>query len=181
MARKRAASTQRLVIDASVARAAGGQHATHPASKRCRDFLQTVLDVCHKAVVTPEIGAEWRRHRSRFFQLWRVSMEARKKVWRAVCSEQLADVERVCGALATPGQQEVARKDLHLIKAALGADRIVVSLDDAAREVFSLAAQSCPELRTIYWVNPAHEDDAGGWLQTEADPNALRLLGSRRA
>ena len=48
-----------LVIDASVARAAGGAEATAQVSRECRDFLSTVLTVCHQIVMTPEISEEW--------------------------------------------------------------------------------------------------------------------------
>ncbi len=39
--------SKRLVIDASIARSAGGNEATIPCSKHCRDFLKSVLEICH--------------------------------------------------------------------------------------------------------------------------------------
>src|SRR5215471_15279536 len=74
--------SKRLVIDASVARAAGGEDADSPTAKYCRDFLKAVLSICHHVVMTPEISEEWKQHQSRFTSQWRVSMEARKKVER---------------------------------------------------------------------------------------------------
>lgn len=41
-----------LVIDTSVVGAAGGPDATYPTSVHCRDFLQAVLDICHRVVIT---------------------------------------------------------------------------------------------------------------------------------
>lgn len=41
-------SSKRLVIDASVARASGGDDAIFPASKHCRDVLLATLCVCHR-------------------------------------------------------------------------------------------------------------------------------------
>ena len=46
--------SKRLVIDASVARAAGGEDATYPISVSCRDFLKAVLDLSHRVVMTPD-------------------------------------------------------------------------------------------------------------------------------
>ncbi len=55
--------SKRLVVDASVAGAAGA--AEHALSKTSRDFLQEVLTICHQIVMTPRILAEWKRHRSK--------------------------------------------------------------------------------------------------------------------
>jgi hypothetical protein len=74
--------SRRLVIDASVARSSGGEAATYPTSKHCRDFLKATLKICHRVVMTPDIMEEWRAHQSGFARRWRVSMEARKKVER---------------------------------------------------------------------------------------------------
>ena len=57
--------SKRLVIDASVARAAGGEDATFPISVYCRDFLQAVLDISHRVVMTPDIRDEWNKHQSK--------------------------------------------------------------------------------------------------------------------
>ncbi|MGA9382780.1 MAG: hypothetical protein WBV73_28800 [Phormidium sp.] len=59
-----------LVIDASVARAAGGESAKSPTSKYCRDFLLAVLDISHRVVMTPDIRKEWDKHQSSFARTW---------------------------------------------------------------------------------------------------------------
>jgi hypothetical protein len=43
-------ASRRLVIDASVAHAAGDSKATVPIAKNCRDFLEAVLSICLRAV-----------------------------------------------------------------------------------------------------------------------------------
>jgi len=68
-----------LVIDASVARAAGDV-SMNPTSRNCREFLQTVLQICHRMALTAPIQEEWNRHQSRFARDWRTSMVARKKI-----------------------------------------------------------------------------------------------------
>jgi hypothetical protein len=69
-------TSRRLVIDADVARSAGGEQATHPRSKHCRDFPRAVLEICHRLVLTPLTGDEWKRHRSRFAATWLGQMYA---------------------------------------------------------------------------------------------------------
>jgi hypothetical protein len=72
--------SKRLVIDASVARAAGGEDATYPISVYCRDFLEAVLDLSHRVVMTPDIRDEWNKHQSRYACIWRRQMVAKKKL-----------------------------------------------------------------------------------------------------
>jgi hypothetical protein len=72
------ADSKLLVIDASVAHAAGWSD--HPDSSAGRHFLRAVLDVCHQMVLTPEVAEEWRRHQSKYTRTWRTEMYARKKV-----------------------------------------------------------------------------------------------------
>ena len=72
--------TRGIVIDADVARAAGDSPDGSGVAKACRDFLQAVLEICHHAVWTPEIAAEWKRHASRFSRKWRVQMAGRRKL-----------------------------------------------------------------------------------------------------
>jgi hypothetical protein len=56
-----------------------------------------------------------------------------------------------------------------LIELALGTDKIIVSLDETAREAFRKASQSVADLRSIFWVNPTlPEDKALEWLKDKA-------------
>ena len=70
-------------------------------------------------------------------------------------------------------------KDTHLIEAANCNDRIVASLDEAARRLFNgLAAAGNQELRSIVWVNPERsEETATDWLDHGASDEAERRLG----
>jgi hypothetical protein len=60
---------------------------------------------------------------------------------------------------ATEKEREAARKDFLLIEAALLADRIVISLDDIARNLFARAAQTVGELRGFAWINPDQAEE----------------------
>ena len=73
-------------------------------------------------------------------------------------------------------------KDIHLVEAALQADKIVISMDDTVRHCLHDIAFSIGVLKHIIWVNPyTGEDNAIGWLQDGAKPEKERLLGALKA
>lgn len=175
MAKKR--GRVRLVIDASVLRAAGESEA--PSSRECRLFLESVLRICHRAVASRALTAEWRRNRSRIGRLWLVQMFARKKV-EIFESEASVTVDAE-GLDLTARQRRALLKDLHLVKTALQADWRVVSLDDGARTIFAHAAGSITALQRLVWVNPvAPEERAIEWLEAMCPQEAARTLGRSR-
>jgi hypothetical protein len=170
------ANSKRLVIDASVARAAGMTE--HPTSRACRQALQAILVVCHRIAVTQGLADEWKNHRSRYFVSWRASMTARKKVvWvepRWEDELRAAIDEHDC----SEASRREMRKDVHLISAALGSDRIVIPLDDSARGLFGTLANDEATLRDIAWINPARTQEGPvDWLQRGASREAKRCLG----
>src|SRR5260370_37873028 len=72
-------ASQFLVIDTSIAQAAGPEGAGHPTAKHCRDFLLVIFDVCQRVVFTAAIEEEWKEHQSGFARKWRRAMFAQKK------------------------------------------------------------------------------------------------------
>src|SRR5271156_2417038 len=70
--------SRRLVIDASVASAAGQTLA--PASRRCREFLQAVLRISHRATMTPLLKQESKLHQSLLARAWLAEMTSKAKV-----------------------------------------------------------------------------------------------------
>src|SRR3984957_2975155 len=116
-----AAVSKRLVIDAPVASAPG--LTMNPDSRRCREALQAVLGISHRATMTPLLRLEWKRHQSLFARAWLAEMTSRAKV------EGIADVRNEDLRAEAPATAS-AQKDLHLIEAALATDKIVISLDD---------------------------------------------------
>jgi hypothetical protein len=169
-----------LVIDASVARAAGGKDATSPISVCCRNFLQTVLDIGYRFVMTPDIKEEWNKHQSYFAKRWRSSMVAKKKLEYYSDIQVNRDLWDVMDRLAeTDKQRQEMFKDIRLIEAALATDKTIISLDDkTARRFFAKAAAEFDELKTIVWVNPGKiEENSIEWLQNGAEPERERSLG----
>ncbi len=173
--------SKRLVIDASVARAAGDEGATYPKSVHCRDFLQAGLKICHQVVMTPAIKAEWDKHQSKFALTWRRQMVAKKK-WNyleiSINDSLWTEIESIA---AHVGNKRIAEmtKDLCLIEAALATDKIVISLDDnTARKFFSEASVKIDELKDIVWVNPdkIEEERPIEWLRNGAKAESDRLL-----
>ncbi len=162
-----AASPRRFVIDASVASAAG--LAMHEDSRRSREFLQAVLRISYRAVMTPLLRGEWARHRSLFSKLWLAEMTSKRKV------DELADAPNEALRAEAPARRSV-QKDLYLVEAALNTDEIVISLDEVARAELALPAAS-----EVMWVNPV----VGGghvvyWLNNGAEPVDEWRLGTRR-
>ena len=170
--------SKRLVIDSDVTQASGSEEATHPRAKHCRDFLQKMLSLSHSIVMTPEISNEWKRHRSGFARRWRVSMDARKKVYRinAPADEGLRD--KIEGTATNPEESEDMQKDFHLLDAALATDHTIISLDETVRGLFARATQRVGEIRDIVWVNPerVEKEEPLVWLQNGAPPEECRKL-----
>lgn len=173
-----AKTSRRIVIDASIAQSSGKEDATYPRSKHCRDFLLTVLEVCHRVVMTTEILEEWNRHQSSFARGWRVSMVARKKLSRIeVVPDQILR-DKITRTATKEVDREAILKDLRLIDAAIATDLIIASLDETVRELFRRAATNVGELRNIVWTNPElAEENCISWLAEGARAERKRKLG----
>ena len=174
----RAVDSKRLVIDTDVAQASGSETATHPRAEHCRDFLQKVLLLSHSVVMTPEISNEWKKHQSGFARRWRVSMDARKKVYRvnAQADKELRD--KITETATGENEVEDIRKDFHLLEAALATDQTIISLDETVRGCFARATRHVGEIRDIVWVNPERmeEEEPLVWLENGAPPEDYRKL-----
>lgn len=172
-----------LVIDASVARAAGSEGATNPTAANCREFLKQALAICHRLAWTQEISDEWRRHQSNFTRKWRVAMVSRKKVVQ-IDTGSLGKTEDSILQLATSAKgREIIEKDLPLVAAALASDKTIISLDDEARNQFEMIAARSGPLRRIAWVNPdgPTDTDVDRWLKSGAKPTQTIMLGASHA
>ena len=171
-------TSRRLVIDASVLAAAGGLDKTHPTGASCREFLREVRSVCHRIILTDDIATEWDRHRSNYSATWRQSMVSLRKVDARVLEGSSDLRARIADSTADPSVARIMLKDLRLIEAALAADSIVVSLDEAVHGHFARAAVRIEELRAIVWVNPTVPTEQSiRWLKAGAKGEKARRLG----
>ncbi len=169
-----------LVIDASIARAAG-EISKHPTSRDCREFLQAVLKVCHRMVMTQDIRAEWNKHQSRYARAWRTSMVARKKIEFTAVAPHLTLERRVERAVSDAYLAAIIDKDRRLIEAALVTEQRVISLDDHVRRHLQDHIARLPEACLICWVNSCTPDEqAIAWLESGAPAERPRTLGHAR-
>jgi len=171
--------SKRLVIDASIASASGGEKATFPTSKHCRDFLKEVLRICHRVVWTEEIISEWNRHQSNFARSWRATMDGKRNKVFPLKEQTNANLrQRIREAALHEKDWQEMEKDCHLIEAALAADLAVLSVEENVRRRFARIAPHVEELRTIMWVNPAKEaEHCMEWLSRGASPEPERRFG----
>ena len=166
-----------LVVDADVLQSAG--ESEHPVSSACREFLKSVMRICHRIVVTRELSDEWRRHLSRFSRPWLLEMYKRDK--RVSCEPRRDEGLRTRILDAVEGETDKAavEKDMHLIEAAMANENRVVSLDSTVRDILRVAAGSIRELRPLVWVNPADESESAiTWLKEGARAEDKRTLGA---
>jgi hypothetical protein len=169
--------SRRLVVDASVARSAGTTE--HPTSQLCRQFLNAMLTICHKVVMTDDIGREWRNHGSGYSISWLAAMQRRRKLLRVAPSEEhsrLINAQLAAADLPDVRRAEI-EKDLLLVLAALASDRIVASLDDRMRKLLGDLAPVSTVVGNLVWVNPATDEEAAvDWLERGARSEPARTI-----
>ena len=158
-----------LVVDASIAHAAGGEKAHHTNGIRARDFLIAVSKANHKIGMTPAIRDEWDRHQSDFARKWRKNMVATKKL---VAQSVLKDEELrgMIDELDISQKGKLAMlKDCHLLEAAWAFDHRIASSDDIARNLFRQASLTIKIICELIWVNPIAEAEiVQNWLKQGA-------------
>ena len=155
--------SKRLVVNASVARAAGGKEATVSVSISCTEFLETFRDECsHHVVMTPELSEEWEENQSQFAATWLRSMIARKRFDYVEPPMNQALRDEIEGTAVHENEIEVMQKDFHLLEAARETDQTIISLDETIRRLFAHATQHVGEIRDIIWVNPEYKEEGAG-------------------
>ena len=177
----RAKSLKRLVVNASVARAAGGVDATDSVSINCTEFLETFRDESsHHVVMTFELSEEWDEHQSNFAAEWLGNMIATRRFHYIELPQNRALYDEIEATAVEEKDINAMLKDFHLLGAALATDQTVISLDETIRGLFKRASQSVGEIRDIIWVNPDRtaEEQPIIWLQNGALPEAHRHLSS---
>jgi hypothetical protein len=170
--------SKRLVIDACVASSAGNEKTSHPIGKNCRDFLKYVLSICHQVVFTLEVKKEWHSHKSKFATEWLTSMYSRKKVVNIENCYRKDEIREKLSSLKVSDRDiEAMTKDVHLLEAALASDKIVISIDKEARDLFSKASKTIGEIKEIGWCDPTDRPtEIKTWLEEGAEIESEKLL-----
>lgn len=161
----------RIVVDASVARAAGGLNGTAPVSVLSRGVLDEIRAAGLHLAMSPDILAEWRRHRSRYASVWLHDMYGRKRVKRIEPASE--DVAREAIGRCSEKKRLAMEKDLLLLEAALAADQRVISLDEVVRELFASLSHSVGSIAHILWNCPLSADCVE-WIRS-GTPDVLEL------
>jgi hypothetical protein len=166
-----------LVIDASIARAAGTLESKDLTGIRCRDFLIAVRSVCHRMAWSAAIKVEWDKHHSKYAALWLVTMMNLKKL-RPVKDERQEELRQTIERHSLDANVgAIMLKDAHLVEAALATDSRIAALDETVRGHFRRLAATHEPLRRINWVNPAAEDEeVVAWLEEGARLERARRL-----
>jgi hypothetical protein len=166
---------RRIVIDACVASSAG-ETSEDPTSRCCREFLEEVLQICHRMVLTSELRREWNDHCSPFALRWWATMESRRMVERV---EEKRDIRPdISSSARSSSTRKAMLKDAHLIGAAMATDNVIASRDDRAHTQFSEIASKVKGLGKVAWV-PIDEDDGDAlrWLRAGARAEPRFRLG----
>lgn len=142
-----------LVVDASVARAAG--ETNHPVSSSCREALESILRICHRIIMGYTLSVEWKNHESRFAKRWLVSMYARRKVITIDSTSFPVLVEKAI--TLTDREREALEKDKHLVELAIDGDGVIYSIDDTAIEIWDKCCKQMNTPKEITWKNPIRE------------------------
>ncbi|HAC63155.1 MAG TPA: hypothetical protein DCF68_06345 [Cyanothece sp. UBA12306] len=171
---------QDLVIDASIARAAGGENSINPTSKNCRNCLKIISDNGYYLALTKEINDEWKKHQSRYAKTWLKLMFSRKQVKPLDLSIDQTLWTQIETLAPTDRQRDIMIKDIHLIEAAIATDKTIIALDDTVRYLFAKIALDIHQLQGIIWVNPSKEkEQVIVWLENGANSEINRYLESQ--
>jgi len=159
-------------------------------STACREFLQEVLTVCHRVILTHEIEREWQyvalqirsradEVRSRFLVGWMFAMGRKGKLLRPHVASDASLRDKINHLGLAEQTRQAISEDLHLIEAALTADQIVISRDDEVHGFLRSITRSCPEIRKVVWCNPVGLGNEGvEWLRDGARSVKVWQLGS---
>ena len=169
-------SPQRVVVDVSIAQAAGGLGALASESRTCTSILEALRDHGCFVVTCDEWLTEWHRHRSRYSYQWLSSMFARRKVRKVSLSAAQALHNCVVGK-TSPTSRATVMKDIYLICASFAADRRILSLDEEVRNLLKGVGSACPRLCDILWANPMNDAESVlGWIAAGLPFEADRSL-----
>jgi hypothetical protein len=123
-------------------------------------------------VITTAIYTEWERHTSKWSSRWIVSMQNLGEKLPVLSDPANDEISEAAQNVAWSHEEAViAAKDLHLLVAALAADRIVISNEIKCARAFAKLIGSVDGLSQLQWVVPAEDPErVEAWLQRGARP-----------
>ncbi|HUI31942.1 MAG TPA: hypothetical protein VLX91_17160 [Candidatus Acidoferrales bacterium] len=170
---------KQLVIDASIARAAGFKSVR---GVTCIEFMERVRDICNQLVMTEKIHEEWNRNASKYAFQWAASMKSLGKLRDLEAGDPTTLLKKIESLEIGDAQKRAMLKDVCLIVAAKSSECRVVSLDEEARELYRKFGDPLQELNGVLWINPEkQDDDAMGWLERGTPSEDALLLRQKQA
>ncbi len=173
-----------IVVDVSVARAAGASGKPEPEA--CRRALIAMRDFGHRVAMSREVYDEWKKtikrndgqsrsYASLISIQWLTNMRSSNRV-EDIVLEANSDLRQrsIQGLQNDPKISSSAgpvAKDFHLVETALRSDHRVLSLDQKMFSHLGNLQEIANEVCAVMWVNP-HRDAAEGWLQAGAPERA---------
>lgn len=165
-----------IVVDASVARAAGRGGGGPPAPD-CVAALDAITRAGLGAAMSRELREEWNKHAGLYATQWLKNLVARGRFRFDPDPKWHMLNVMLSAASDLPGNQptEVA-KDSHLVTLAMATDRRVLSGDRAQASLLGRIVHLVPDLSQLHWVHPS--DMTKLWLETGAPENANLCIHS---
>jgi len=142
---------KKVVVDANIARSAGGKETLHPEGAQSRDFLQKIRDEQHIVLICKELKEEYQKHGSVFFMHWQVAM-ARRGL-RKECEIEEEKERTILFENLTHDEFVIASKVLFLFKLSLQGDRIIISKEYRCVDKIVKVINYLPDFFDIMWVN----------------------------
>ena len=166
---------KKLVIDACVAGSASlGDSAQAVKSV---GVLMAIKASSHEAVFSQYLSVEWDTHESAFSKRWRKEMISKKRAHfeTVACSTKLRN--RIT-KLASADSRLAILKDMHLIEAALIADKTILSWDLKMLRPLAVVSHEVEALHGVMWCHLGDDFDAVQWLIKGAKQKKPLLLAS---
>lgn len=173
-----------IVVDASVARAAG--ESGKPEPEACRRALLAIKENDHRLAMSKQIRDEWMRLRSNrpvpyaslFAQRWLAAMQSAGRVQMVKLTRNSRLRQRCLNTLTNnPHTQNLAlavAKDFHLVETALKADQRVLSRDQRIVGHLAHLKNTASVICMIMWVHPVI-NQASDWLKQGAPDTSTHI------
>jgi len=166
---------KRLVIDANIAKSAGGSHVV--VSLYSRKCLEAIRFDEHIAVFNSTLRQEWRKHASLLAKQWQVAMQQRRRIEDVEGNEFAALLEQACGCLTETAWKDALRKDFHLVQSALASGQLLLSNESRLPAHIGASCEVVTEFRRLFFANPLKEqEECIDWIKSGAKKDPKRRV-----
>ncbi|MGG0610957.1 hypothetical protein [Bacillus altitudinis] len=163
-----------LIIDASVVTSASPKNGI---SKRSADFLDKFLETKNKLGLTEELKAEWLNHKSSYTAKVLTKTKQEQRIIKIKGYEDTQDIRQKVHNIKDKQRIYAILKDVHLLEAAILTDKLIVSLDNKARNNFSHFYNCINNLPNVCWINPCENSESAlDWLDSKDKYSSERFI-----